>query len=246
MVLQDILDQLSVGELSQIALTETVNGELPEKSKKDLVTHINMGLTALHKRFILNRETIRIALQPDLLTYIIDRKYAESNMASNETKYIMDAAAPYSGRLMQIEAVSDDLGDMVPLNIGNRRDSLKTPNFKTLVLPPRSTATSNLPHLLDRTTFLDVTIRANHRTLRELDLIYPANMVEIDLPETHLEPLLYYIASRVLNPVGMSQEFHEGNNYAAKYEASCLQIQNEGYELSDPGLVNTFARDGWV
>lgn len=247
MNLEDILNQLEVGELSQLALTERVNEELTEECKQALVTHINMGLTVLHKRFVLKRESVTLALQPDRFVYVLDSKFAESNTKSTEpVKYIKDLDDPFTDRVMQIEAVSDDLGNDVPLNNASRVEALKTTNFKTLVLPPRPKNGIQFKHLLDNSETLSVIYRANHRPLGLMDLTYPANMVEIDLPDTHLEPLLYYIASRVMNPIGMNETFHAGNNYAAKYEAACQQIQHEGYELSEPGQGQNFYQNGWV
>jgi hypothetical protein len=70
--------------------------------------------------------------------------------------------------------------------------------------------------------------------------------VEVELPDSHLEPLLLFVASRVHNPIGMSNEFHAGNSYYAKYEASCQQIELLNL-LVDQGSQNTrHAANGWV
>jgi len=244
MLLETILEQLEVGELAQLALTERVDGELTEANKKALVTHVNMALRALHKRFVFQQNSLDITLQPGLHKYVLDRKFAASNTQSTEpVKYIPDLDDPFVDTVMQIEAVTDDMGNDVPLNSASRMNSLRTTNFNTLVLPRK---TPEYRHILDYIDTLTVIYRPNPKALGLLDLVYPANMVEVDLPETHLEPLLLYIASRVLNPIGMSETFHAGNNYAAKYEASCQQLLNEGFGLSVTGHGGQFSSNGWV
>jgi hypothetical protein len=70
-------------------------------------------------------------------------------------------------------------------------------------------------------------------------------MTEVNLPVTHLEPLLYFVASRIMNPVGASGEFHEGNNYAAKYEQACQQLEMHGFSLNTQASRDQFERNGW-
>ena len=244
MLLSSVLDQLEVGELAQIALTERVDGEITEENKKALVTHVNMGLAALHKRFVFQENSLVLTLQPDKFKYVLNRKFAASNTTSTEpVKYIADLDDPFVNTVMQIEAVTDEMGNDLSLNSSNRVQSLKTTSFNTLVLPHKI---KGYAHVLDNNDTLSVIYRPNPKALGMLDLAYPANMVEVDLPETHLEPLLYYIASRVLNPIGMSDTFHAGNNYAAKYEASCQQLLNEGFGLSETGHGGQFSSNGWV
>ncbi len=61
------------------------------------------------------------------------------------------------------------------------------------------------------------------------------------MPYSHLEPLLYYVASRINNPIGMANEFHAGNSYAAKYEKSCQELEMVNLRV-DQGSQNTKLR----
>lgn len=244
MNLETIFDQLELGELAQISLTERVNGELPASSKKSLATHINMALTALHKRFLLKEEAVTIALQPGQYAYVLSSRFAESNTRSDvDVKYILDLDDPFKDTVLSIHAVTDDLGDDLLLDHPTRIESLKRTSYRTIVLPAKS---DRFKHPLDYSETMTVIYQANHRQLTDMDLVYPANMIDIDLPETHLEPLVYYVASRVMNPIGLNEEFHAGNNYAAKYEESCRQLEDQGFGMSAPGQDHQFSRGGWV
>lgn len=68
----------------------------------------------------------------------------------------------------------------------------------------------------------------------------------IELPQTHLLALLYFIGSRVMNPIGMANEFHAGNSYAAKYEAECQRLELDGLQIDNDGSSTSFEEAGFV
>lgn len=212
MTLQDIFDQLSHGELATVFAGDITGGPLEPDRKEKLIVHINMGLTALHKRFNLKQKTEVVNLVPETHTYVLT-----------------------SPDLLRIEAVKDLEGNDYFLNDDNDACTLRTPNYKTLVLPMD----------LD-TTALIVTYRADHPAISKMKSYGYAPNIAVDLPPTHLEPLLYYIASRVHNPIGMTESFHTGNNYAAKYEASCQLLEQQGFNQSELHRDDRFTRNGWV
>ena len=75
--------------------------------------------------------------------------------------------------------------------------------------------------------------------------INPETM-ELELPYSHLEALLYFVASRVHNPMGMANEFHAGNSWAAKYEAECMKLQQQNLEIDESNDSDRISRNGWV
>lgn len=93
---------------------------------------------------------------------------------------------------------------------------------------------------------LKVEYRARHPKLDKELVSFDAEKVEIELPYTHLEPLLLFVASRVLNPIGISGEFHEGNNYMAKYERACQMLEAHNYQSDNQSESNRFNDRGWV
>ena len=72
--------------------------------------------------------------------------------------------------------------------------------------------------------------------------------VVVELPDTHLTALLYFVASRLFNPTGLSGNtaFHEGNNYDAKFEAECERLGDKGYENAEVEDNSRLRRNGWV
>ena len=97
-----------------------------------------------------------------------------------------------------------------------------------------------------KTDSLEVVYRANHPKLVESGGGINPEAIELELPYSHLEALLYFVASRVHNPMGMANEFHSGNSWAAKYEAECMKLQQQNLEIDEGNDNDRLGRNGWV
>lgn len=217
MKLQEVFDHLAYGEFAQLQVGnpdgEGQFGVTPE-TRHRLVTHINLGLTELHKRFLLREGRTQIFVVPGLRDY--------------------DVAADDIHKIERVYAEGQELA----LNQLGNPDSLHTIGYRTLSLPMGLV-----------TPVLEVVYRADHPVLSARDAAQAPDRVEINLPRTHLEALLYYVASRIFNPMGADggrAEFHEGNNYAAKFEQACRVLENGGYQISQEAEKTRFEKNGWV
>lgn len=238
MVLQDIFDQLSYGELSQVFIGEGDEADvgIKETDRPKVLAHIKLGLLALHKRFLLREGSLTIGLVPDKITYVISPTYAMSNAASVEpVKYILDDESPFGNDLLKIERIYSEDGTELPLNVIDDPDSIRTTSYNVLVIPTTVEGET-----------LRVVYRAQHPEIDPILAQAVPFQTEIDLPPSHLEPLVLFVASRMLNPVGMVTEFHEGNNYAAKYEQACQQLEAQNYAVDTDSVNTRLERNGWV
>jgi len=222
MKLSEIFDQLSYGELAQISMGGVGDSGINESNWERILASVNLGLTELHSRFLLKEGTVIVPL------------------VSGTSTYVMNGAAIPQGDLLKIERVYDAEGVELPLNAGgNSYDPLyigcKTPNYNTLVVPPAVTAGP-----------LTVVYRARHPTIVKELGYFAADQVEVELPESHLNALLMFVASRIMNPIGMNQEFHEGNNYAAKFEQACLLLEQHNLRVDVVEENSRLYRNGWV
>lgn len=247
MKLKEIFDQLTYGELSQLAIGGNVQGEINEANYPSVVAHIRLALTALYKRFPLKENRLVLQLLPGVLQYEINSKYAVGNPKSLiPVKYILDSVLPFKDDILKIERVYTDKGHELSLNDGADPFSLTTPSAFALRVP--TTIVHKLPDTSEYllTDTLELVYRANH-PLVEVGLGYFApERIEIELPYSYLEPLLLFVASRMNNPSGMTNEFHAGNSYYAKYEAACQQLEQVNLRV-DQGAQNTgIQRGGWV
>lgn len=223
MTLKEIFDQLALSELSQTSLGGADSGEISTDNYVRIANHINMALLALHKRFLIKEEESILTLEEDKYTYTI-----------------------LDPNLIKVERIYGDSGEEFKINDLNSLYAIQIPKKKELKVPEAIVNKASTVPLAYQTETLKVVYRANHPKLTE-DVAYDfPEDVEIDLPDVYFQALLYYIASRVHNPIGMMNEFHAGNSYYAKYEAECIRIEAEGMNLSNAGQAERIQRNGWV
>lgn len=248
MKLKEIFEQLSYGELSQLNLGGSGEGVIDESNYARIIAHINLGLGALHKRFSMRHGDVRIQLIPNLTMYQLNSKFAATNRRSREpVKYLQDTEAnPFIDDVNKIEKVETDDGQELHLNNESELYSVFTPGPTTLRVPADLTNGSmDLPDEL-KTQGLKVTYRAGHVPIKYDATFFDPSRVDVSLPNTHLEALLLFVASRVHNPIGMQNEFNAGNNWAAKYEKECQYLEALNYQVDQGSQSTALARNGWV
>lgn len=237
MKLSEVFDQLAYGELSQVSLVDSGTGLIKTTKYPALVGHANLGLTALYTRFNLKENRMLLPLRAGQISY---------PLRSDEDIRVEYGAEDFDNDILKVEKVMTDAGIELGLNDGSDPYGCMTPSALVLRVP--LVVVNKGPDLPEdlMTDSLEVVYRANHpKLVYSATGFNPAN-IELELPPSHLDPLLLYIASRVHNPIGMSNEFHAGNSYYAKYEAACARLENSGLEV-DQGSQNTRAgRNGWV
>ncbi|TXH15232.1 MAG: hypothetical protein E6R03_07525 [Hyphomicrobiaceae bacterium] len=264
MFLQEVFDQFKHGELAQIEIGSGNGGEILEQDMPKLLSNINLALTAIYTRFFLKEGRLRVQLQSSKNYYTLDPTYSVSNTKSRiplGDRHILDTTGDrFIGDLYKVErvfAIKDSVrGEELPLNDDDEYLSLMTPTMLSLFVPTAivnsigggtgtGTGQVEVPEAW-RTAQLEVLYRAGHPKIRFGDGDFDPERVTIELPETHLEPLLYFVASRIHNPIGMTNEFHAGNNFAARYEAVCAALEGKGMQIERFGKQNLFQARGFV
>lgn len=238
MTLQDIFDQLSHGELSQLSIGGEAAGEITLTNYAKVLSHISLGLTALYTRFNLKEGRATLRLKPGKLVYKLD---------SNEDVYFLvnSDGEEFADDILKITQVITQDDMELELNDRSNIYSCHTPSARVLRLPMDLTGFSETVPEAIRTDTLTVVYRANHPLIRVGSGVFTPSKVSMELPDSHLEALLMYVASRVNNPIGMSNEFHAGNSYYAKFETACQLLEQQNLQV-DQGEQNTrLQRGGW-
>ena len=236
MTLDDVFYYLSTGELSQLFIGTGESGEIPYDSRPNVAASVWLGLTELHKRFLIKEKRIKIEIQEGLTSYRIHSDYAKSNTDSLlPNKYLDDLDDPFKDDINNIENILDENGCDIPLNVVDNIHSIHLTSFNSIVIPKEFTSKT-----------IEVVYRANHTALNDADVQSKPFDVEIELPPTYIEPLLFYVASRVHTPVGLNQEFNGGNTYAARFEAACQRIENLNHRVDRVSEETLFEQNGWV
>ena len=238
MKLAEVFSQLTYGELSQLNLGGSEAGAIEVGNYPQVVAHVNMGLLALYKRFNLKENRLMFTLQAGKTSYPLN---------SNEDVLFVTGVGEedFADDILKVERVYTALGFELGLNDLEDPYACMTPSNSMLRVPAAVAAQSmDLPDQL-KTSTLTVVYRARHPMLLVTASFNPTR-VELELPYTHLEALLLYVASRVHNPIGMTNEFHAGNSYAAKYEQACQQLEIQNLRVDQASQSNRLQRNGWV
>lgn len=247
MKLQAIFDHLSAGEFSQMNIFGSGQGVIDDNNMDKVVSHINLGLTDLFTRFELKLARLVLQLQPGQTTYPLTSKHAVNGRGAVAPLYILDTAlSPFKDDVLLLTRVLTDGDYELPLNRLDVGYSLMTSAMDRLEVPLSIVDQSmSLPRQLI-TSNLNVVYRCNHPVIDLNVGVADPERIEIELPFSHLTALMYFIASRANNPVGLGQEFNAGNTYAAKYEVECLRLKNAGMEIQQRGAESKFEGRGFV
>lgn len=248
MKLQDVFDQLSTGELSQISIGKRDPGSIEESNWDKVLPAVNLGLTALYKRFLLKEGLITIDLLPNKYQYTLHSDYAIGSVRKpSEPKYLRAvSSSKFEDDIQKIERVITDTGYDLPLNDSALQYSVRTTQ-KTVIMVPRSIV-DKLPSLPDgyKTSALAVVYRASHKRIVIPIGYFDPSRVEIELPVEYLHALALFVASIIHTPIGLANEGQTGNNYGVMYEMECVRLENEGLGIGT-GQGNTrFSHGGWI
>jgi len=237
MTLQEIFDQLTYGELSQLSIGGGEAGVINSVNYVRVVPHVNLALIALYKRFSLKEG--RLTLTP-----VIDQTLY--SIHSDEVGgYLLDTEElPFTDDILKIEHVLTDDGVDIPLNDAAHKYSITTPTSTLLRIPlDIVNQVQDLPDWL-KTTKLELLYRANHPKIGK---VTNPKQIDIELPYTHLEPLLLFIAARMMTPLGVGQfEGLAGNNYMAKYEMACQFLETKGLQIDQGSQTSRLRDKGWA
>lgn len=268
MKLREIFDSLTYGELSQLNIGGAKEGFIDDSNYDRMLTHVNLGLTALHRRFLLKEGSLALALTPGLYLYDLHSDHAISTegiglgldlleldgeipvvdtSTPEDAQYILDdLRAPFQDNLIKVERVKTAAGVELGLNDLSDHYAVRTLKANRLLVPRAIVdGDSGLPACY-KTSLLEVFYRANHPFIAPGAGLYDANQVEIDLPQTHVEALLYFIASRTHNPLGAANGFHAGSDYYAKFLAACAELENQGLAIDQGSSDDKLRSRGWA
>jgi hypothetical protein len=245
--LSQIFEQLTQGELSQVAMGGGAAGEISEANYRAVGNHVLLGLTTLYRRFDLKRNQLVVELSPDRTTYQLHSKFAVQGLNSLEpVRYIKDTVDdPFRDDLLKILTITTDNGDAFNLNDYMDHFSIVTPTLESIRVPIDVVNPGTELAKEYRTANLVIDYQANHPNFVPKVGFYDPQLTNIELPAAYTQALLYFVASRVHNPIGMGQEFNAGNNWAARFEGECQRLENEGVEIDSLAGNTRAERGGW-
>lgn len=238
-LLKDLFTLLATGEFSNISLRKDASGFLDEAEYEKVLGHINLGLVELYKRFNLMENEIKLHADPSVETYHIqaDKVATEDNISTRDYLQRPDS---FDGRINIIEITDVFSEDGSRMVLNNR---FLSPAIKQT--SPISLKIINL----DVAEVFDITYRAYPSAI-VLDDDFDLNEFALYIPQTIVEALLYYVASRVYKPMGANNSTanaSKSESYQQQYELSCQKIEIFGFDLkNEDNDLDEFNRNGWA
>lgn len=232
MLLSEVFDQLTYGELNQLAIGGISEGAIEQSAYPQVISHINLALTELYKRFPLKLRTVTVQLDESIGTYYLDSSYSAVDGTAS-TLYLIDTVADrFVDNVFKIERVFDEDGDPLVFNDENDITSIMTYDYNAFTVPNP-----------DSSEAITVEYRADHDPIspKELD----PSEVTVKIPRSLLESLLNYIAYRAYSSNPPVDGTDRSGQYLAKFEASIARVKKldlvNDIEKSNEKLVDR----GW-
>lgn len=249
--LQEVLDNLTYGDLSHISIGGADLGFIADKDFPKIVSCINNALTALHKRFLLKTDELKLQLYSDITTYYLRTAYAVSDTTNpGNTKYIIDSLAdPFTGNLFKVESILNTNGQSLTFNdpsisednpIYVNGDIIQStpiyiPNYDTIILTPSSTL-----------ELLTIRYRADHPKI-VITTDFNPSTVELHIPPSIIDALSLNVAARLYNPLTSGDgERSAASAYMYQYEMECKRLEQENMILEDNTFDTRFNDNGFV
>jgi hypothetical protein len=208
---------------------------VPDEDRQQVIAHLNLALTELHKRFWLSSKELFVKLYPHIQIYHLDKEYAIQNKLSVQVpKYIIDSVyAPFDNDLLKIEIIFNECGECVPLNDRTDPKSLYTPQWNSVQVP--------LPY---KDSSILVQYRADHPRIEWTPTLEPKN-VQVNVPMGLMEPLCLFIGHRAYRALN-SDGGQESMNYLQQFEAACTRAIDAGLQVTSNTTNLKLDHHGWI
>jgi hypothetical protein len=234
MLLSDIFTYLSYGELSQFELGTSNNGSITEADYPRITTFVNRGLIQLHSKLPLRLEQVLLQVDPLRPRYTLHSKHSVGSGGNDQDpKYILDTTNPFQNNLIKVEQVFRDDGCEFSLNELADKDTVFTPlaNVVQFSIPYSGKAS--------------IIYRANHPLLDSARGTDPST-VEVSIVDTLLEPLLAFVAAKVLSAKGGKDGVQEGMLLTQSFNMQLEELKAQGVFVIDNARRERIWSDQWV
>jgi len=236
MLLSKILDTLTYGELSQLAIGGLTTGGIQSNDYPQMLSAINMAMLEIYKRFDIKSSELTLQLSNDISVYNLTTDHAESNTAATGEQYILDGdtVEKFTDNILLITHVYQENGDELALNDLDRDDSVYTPTDTTIQVP-----------YPDDENILAIIYRAIPDDIDVEGMAHPDSVV-VNLPYQYLAALTAYTAYRIFSGMPNGEGFVDAKNQLTLFEGACNLLEHKGVIMKEQNANTKFEDGGWV
>lgn len=215
MTLQECLDRLARGKLSNLAICE--KGNVKPQEIPRVIDAVNEALERLHTQLPIREKSVIVELYEGRTEYPLTSEHSVRNMKGDihdeYDYYIMDTEAnPFLDDILVIQEVWDDLDRERPLNDPVHPLSVFTPehNFISVNFSPD-------------VRVLNVIYRAKHISLTADNLTD-----KVDIPSNLYGALLSYVAYLIHSNMNTELAVQNSQKYLAEYQNIIQEVIQNG------------------
>jgi hypothetical protein len=235
MKIKRIIEHLQSGVLSKVNLGGNTEMGITSYNYPAVISAIELGLVELSQYFNLQQREVFIKQEDHIKVYELDVRYAQTNTASTETyKYIKDTVDnPFTGDILRIESIYDELGHEFKLNDDSDPDSLYTPSLISVQVP-RPNAENTI----------SVIYSAGARELNKTgsDVLEQ----EVYLPQVLLQAMLMFVAAQVVLGKDSLEAKNESMVFERKFKEAVALAMNYGANVKDSTANTNVERNKWA
>ena len=236
MILSELHEMLSYGELSNLAMSGEGSGTIEDASKPKILLYTNDALLRLYSRFVLREKSVLVEQYEHITFYHLLPRFAVNYTPAGpsdteEIRYIIDVVGePFLDDVIKPLQVYDSVNGRLPLNDDSNSYSVFTPQSKCI----------QVPNPIDE-RMMSVSYQARHiPLLGELDEI-------IDIPDVLMSALTAYIAYKVYSHMNTQESTAKAQEHITMYEAICKSAEESDLLGTSISVTNTrFEQHGWV
>lgn len=236
MLLEDLYQRLSYGELNNLSLAADGSGSILEASRPRITMYANEALIRLYTTFILRTNSLILTPLDHVTTYHLIKRYAYSQRGRDhglvEYHYIHDLPhEQFEEDVIKILEVFDQHGCPVPLNDAEQPNSVFTPQARTLQIPHAHNG-----------MVLSLLYQASHPKLYVGD---PHSI--IDLPEVLHGALTSFIAHKVYSHMNTAESTAKAQEHMNTFMSICADVIEKDLVATSILQSNTrFHKRGWI
>lgn len=203
---EDIMTNLSLGELSQYAIGGYNSGGINTDDYPKVMSAINRGVNQLQADLSLHEDSVNLILIQGVLTYHIHSAHSLLTGTADE-KYIWDSAnKPFEDNILRIQQVYDGTGREIPINVRNDVDTVYTPSHNVIQFPYVK-GEENIS-----------VVYTSYTKPTEVDSMAAAARTYLPIPDYCLPALYAFVASQMTAGMTTNQEISESQMWRNAYE----------------------------
>lgn len=225
MNINDFIEQICLGELSNLYLGEQGQVELSAMRRRKIIAYVNQGLKTLCSRFQLVKKELIIRGQDHVSLYPLRKEHSMS-AGSSKLKFIDDRHCdPFNGGLIKILDVRNEIGLPFPINDINKNESLFTTTYDTLQIPHPVTGQGYF-----------VIYQALHPVIEFED----TGCQDFYLPPMLEEALVAFVAGKVYSHMNGEANKASGVEHMATFDSKCAEAQ--GLDMTAESAVASHSK----